>query len=205
MENWNLGAILQELENRQNPPFAPPLHSGYPSPRNRLEATVSQNGCSQRPPSSQSVWDHHLSCVSYTQTGKGQENVINHSHLWGLSLSQIHVLSCFQLCILNYQQKKNLDIFIASHFPILGLKQFSATTGACRKSASCGTRFLPSMNVTPQNYNLLFQLPRPLWFKKCQTLKRQNFSGAYRQKRKLCAGKLRSTGKSVTRIRLSDW
>lgn len=122
MENWNLGAILQELENRQNPPFAPPLHSGYPSPRNRLEATVSQNGCSQRPPSSQSVWDHHLSCVSYTQTGKGQENVINHSHLWGLSLSQIHVLSCFQLCILNYQQKKKFRYIYCLPLPHFGPK-----------------------------------------------------------------------------------
>lgn len=94
LKNWNLGVILQELENRQNPPFEPSPHSAYPSLKASFVVIVShQNSCSQQPPSSQRVWDHHLPYVYYTLPGKGQEYVINHSHLWVLSSPQIHVLS----------------------------------------------------------------------------------------------------------------
>lgn len=95
-KSWSLGVILQELENKQNPRFEPSPHSSYLSLKTSSVAIISHhNSCSQQSPSSQHVSDHHLPYVCYTLPGKGQEYVINHSHLWVLTLPHVRVLSCF--------------------------------------------------------------------------------------------------------------
>lgn len=141
-KNWNLGVILQELEKRQNPSFKLPPHTGYPILETRFVVISHQNSCSQQPPLSQHVWDHHLSYVCYTLPGKGQEYVINHLHLWVLSLPQIHALFLIMCTIVSWKKK------ILPPTSPFGAKHSSVPPQAMR-SALSATHFMSSINVTP--------------------------------------------------------
>lgn len=130
---------------QQNSPFKPTAHSGYPSLNTSFVVIISyQNSCSQQPPSSQHVWDRHLSYVCYTLPAKGQEYVVNHLHLWVLSLPQIHVRLVF-----NYVQNSTKKICYLP-LPILGQMQVSDSMGNCMRSAPNATHFMPFSNATPK-------------------------------------------------------